>query len=702
MGAMSSGESIQARLVLPKVLIIVATLICLSLIPNGLVPPSTEGLHSVRAATLGSTTLGFSGIDSASASLGADTPYIPGGGSASAPYWTNLTALPAPSPRAIVSMTYDWADHYDLLFGGMGASGPLNDTWTYANGVWDNITSTAGTPPVAQYGMAMTFDALDGYVLAWGCPGANPNVSSMCNDTWSFVHGKWNKVAAVVDAPSGGWSNLIPVTVPYTTMVYDAADSYVVLTDGPSTWEYSDGVWTPFCSSPTNCTRSIPGPPGGSAAYDASDGYVLAFAGNYTWKFLGGTWTNITTSAGTPPPYRVTSSMAYDNASGGVLLFGGSSETGRPLNDTWLFRDGSWSVVSAAPSPPARYEGGIAYDSADAGIVVFGGIGAAGTDTTWIWGNDPPMAGLAISAVPANPLPDGNVSFSVSFVGGVGPFSYSWRFGDGTTSAAPDPIHAFGTEGYYSVQLWVNDSAGHSSNTLLRVHVYIPLGIETLLASPNPAILGQPVNFVAVATGGTLPYTFSWVFGDGGVGGNLSNVTHIYTTSGPFVAQVSVVDALGGTAHADLTLSIRLEALAGSTATTGAAPLTVDLVGQAEGGVTPYSFEWAFGDGTTSTAQNPSHTYNSTGLFTVILTVIDSSGNRSTSSLTIQVGLTSAGSTGETSWLAEVAIVAAAVVTVGAVWGVSALYRRSQRREGERWIEELTREPESRDRGQNR
>src|SRR6266480_1592584 len=69
-------------------------------------------------------------------------------------------------------------------------------------------------------------------------------------------------------------------------------------------------------------------------------------------------------------------------------------------------------------------------------------------------------------------------------------------------------------------------------------------------------------------------------------------------------------------------------------------PLTVDFsfspssptVGQSvsftpvvSGGIAPYTYAWAFGDGATSTAANPSHTYSVAGGFTVKLTVTDSS-----------------------------------------------------------------------------
>jgi PKD repeat protein len=620
----------------------------------------------------------------------------------STPYWTNLTAAPSPSSRYLAPMAYDQADHYDLLFGGQWNSS-MNDTWTFANGVWTDITSTSGTPPAAQYGMAMTYDPADGYVLAFGC--SPSTYEGVCNDTWSFSHGKWSEIAAV-DSPS------IPWPTSGLSMTYDATDSYVFLYSvlGGQTWKYSGGVWTPFANT-TNGTRFIPGPDlDGVATYDAHEGYVLFFGsqvscsgcnafGSYTWKFSGGVWTNITASVGASPPARFTSSMVFDNSSEGVVLFGGSNYDGQPLNDTWLFQNGTWHNVSASPSPPARYEGSIAYDPADSGVVLFGGIGSSGTDSTWLWGSNPPITGLAIQATPSTPLPGATVTFTSSFRGGVGSFSYSWEFGDGGTSSLGSPTHTFSTGGYYDVQVWVNDSAGHSANTSLRVHVYVPLALSPLRATPNPAVLGQPVNFSVNASGGTRPYTYSWNFGDGGVGGNLSNITHIYTTNGPFVAQVSVVDALGGSAHATFNISIKLQALAGSTTSSGAPPLTVDFVGQAQGGVAPYHFEWSFGDGATSPDQNPSHTYNSSGQFDVVLTVSDSRDNRSTSSLTVQVGVPSTGGSGEPGWWTGLVVAIAVAVAVGATWTASALYQRSRRREGERWIDELTREQPPQQRG---
>jgi len=62
--------------------------------------------------------------------------------------------------------------------------------------------------------------------------------------------------------------------------------------------------------------------------------------------------------------------------------------------------------------------------------------------------------------------------------------------------------------------------------------------------------------------------------------------------------------------------------------TNGIAPFTVKFTDQSSN--LPTSWLWDFGDGTTSTAQNPTHTYSNTGTYTVTLTAINMAGNNTT------------------------------------------------------------------------
>lgn len=548
-------------------------------------------------------------------------------------------------------MTFDALDGYVVLFGGFSlTAGLTSDTWIFVDNEWINISSTAGTPPSPRYGMGMTYDASDGYVLAFGggtistCP---PSTSTECNDTWSFQAGKWTKLA-VSRAPPPTWG---------MGMAYDAADGYVLVVGGSpdvGTWNYTRGTWTQI-ASPSNSTYVQPSPRNGMGmTYDAHDGYVLLFGGygvnevlGDTWKFVGGVWTMLTASPSSPSP-REAPMMAYDEATGTVILFGGSSYIPDPppphqLNDTWSFAGGAWTNITSGPSPAARGEGAMVYDSPDSCILLFGGteqLGTAGNQNdTWAWCNAPPLVGLSVLPNPATPLPGASVAFAASFRGGVAPFVYSWAFGDGSTSASSNPMHTYSAAGYYTVRLWLNDSAGHDANATRVVHVYVPLAVPSLTASLNPAYLGQPVNFTAVETGGTPPYTYAWSFGDGGTGGNLSSITHIYTTNGPFQVELTVSDSVGAIVHASMDITIRLQALIQSTASTGSPPLVVGFTGGAQGGLPPYSYSWNFGDGTPiSTVQNPSHIFESPGTYTVVLAVTDAEGNHATGSILVQIG----------------------------------------------------------------
>ena len=65
-------------------------------------------------------------------------------------------------------------------------------------------------------------------------------------------------------------------------------------------------------------------------------------------------------------------------------------------------------------------------------------------------------------------------------------------------------------------------------------------------------------------------------------------------------------------------------------ATTGNAPLGVQFIDSSVN--SPTSWVWSFGDGGTSTEQNPSHTYSGTGSYTVTLTVTNSGGSDTVSS----------------------------------------------------------------------
>jgi hypothetical protein len=170
------------------------------------------------------------------------------------------------------------------------------------------------------------------------------------------------------------------------------------------TWSFSGRVWTPLIQN-TSCTPSTcPSPRAGAMmAFYPADNALLLFGGynyslsgynayNDTWLFANNTWTNITSTAGTPPSPRFDGVMTYDPSDNYDLLFGGSTESGHPLGDTWKFAGGEWSNITAneggvngymtnlAPEPRA----GASIAASPSGYVMLFG----GTDGSTVIEND--------------------------------------------------------------------------------------------------------------------------------------------------------------------------------------------------------------------------------------------------------------------------------------------------------------------------
>jgi PKD repeat protein len=144
----------------------------------------------------------------------------------------------------------------------------------------------------------------------------------------------------------------------------------------------------------------------------------------------------------------------------------------------------------------------------------------------------------------------------------------------------------------------------------------------TVTASANPTMGAAPleVQFSFVYSGGTgpIPKTVSWTFGDGGTSTEQAP-KHTYTTTGTFAVGLTITDSQNQTAS-DNTLQITTSppcTLSCSATVPTHAPPGTEVSFQSEATATGCAgtpaFAWAFGDGSTSTEQNPKHTYATAG-----------------------------------------------------------------------------------------
>lgn len=174
-------------------------------------------------------------------------------------------------------------------------------------------------------------------------------------------------------------------------------------------------------------------------------------------------------------------------------------------------------------------------------------------------------------------------------------------------------------------------------NELINVLQVPPLQLS-ITANPSTGEAPLNVQFSSYVSGGIAPYSYAWSFGDGATDTS-SAPQHPYQNAGSYTATLVVSDSQG-TQKSTTTMVTVIPALTATISAdhaTGDVPLTVAFSATASGGTQPYSFSWTFGDDHTSTEQNPAHTFQVEGTYTVYLTVSDAAGGSLTKMLQITV-----------------------------------------------------------------
>ncbi len=563
--------------------------------------------------------------------------------------WTNLTGKypTVPAARASGAMVYDAGGGYYLLFGGDNGAAVDGDTWNFTSASgWNEVSSSSGV--AARAAQAMAYDSTSSEVVLFG--GCEGLTNCPAGDTWTFSGGSWTQNTAGT-APSATLSGSLSDDPPDKgALMFGGCDSFSVLSQSCS--GYSSGTYLFTASAGWSAVTSSSNPSardGASLAYDPAGGYVLLFGGytgsatlGDTWTFKGGQWTNITSTLSQSPPARSAANMFWDAGLNEMLLYGGGGVASNNLGDTWAFDGSSWTEVAASGGPAPRNGAMAAAPLSGGGPILFGGEtnGSAYQADTWEFGS--PLTTTA-TASPATVDAGQSVAFSALPSGGQPPYSYAWDFGDGTSSLLQNTSHTYATAATtpYTATLTVTDGAGTKVTKSLSVTVHA-LPVAQATATPSSASNGTAIAFNGTVTGGTLPFTFAWSFGDGATNATQSP-SHTYPGAGNYTAKVVVTDATGVTSAASTNVTITappgsLSVHFTATPTSGVAPLPVTFQSTVSGGTTPYTYAWTFGDGSPgSSLADPSHTYNASGIFPVTLSMTDSSGHTGSYRLSVVV-----------------------------------------------------------------
>ncbi|MEI9946375.1 MAG: PKD domain-containing protein [Chitinophagaceae bacterium] len=204
---------------------------------------------------------------------------------------------------------------------------------------------------------------------------------------------------------------------------------------------------------------------------------------------------------------------------------------------------------------------------------------------------------------------------------GPGALTYQWDFGDGNTSTQQNPSHTYANPGSYTVTLVTVSPQGCSATMTKPNHISIG-SISSEFTVPPIICQGSPANIINTTT--PVPGSVLWDFGDGTTSTDI-NPVKTYTTSGTF--NIKLENNFGGcTQSVTHSVVVNAKPTAAFTATQTnfcQVPAVANFTNTSTGAA---SYQWTFGDGGTSTVQNPSHTYNATGNYTVQLIVTSAAG----------------------------------------------------------------------------
>ncbi|MCS7188236.1 MAG: PKD domain-containing protein [Bacteroidia bacterium] len=228
---------------------------------------------------------------------------------------------------------------------------------------------------------------------------------------------------------------------------------------------------------------------------------------------------------------------------------------------------------------------------------------------------------------------------------GTDGYSWQWDFGDGTTSTAPGPQHVYATSGTYTVTLtaWSHNRVCSTTvqqqvtiNRRPNAQIDLPITRGCVPFTINPQNTSDPAGAVNVI--------YIWVWGDG-IRDTLPNQnapTHTYSQPGNYNLELVAVSSDGcrDTARVSIVAHPRPTAAFTPTQVTQTQPNTqVTFNNQSQGAT---SYFWDFGNGQTSTAQNPGPVdFPQPGTYTVTLVAQNAEGCADTArgSVTIEQGL---------------------------------------------------------------
>jgi gliding motility-associated-like protein len=370
-------------------------------------------------------------------------------------------------------------------------------------------------------------------------------------------------------------------------------------------WDFGDGT-TSVSLSPTH-TYTIPG------AYTVSLLYSTASGCSDTVKVINGILVGSKPVADfSAAPREMCAFMQADFT---------DHSTGNPNEWLWLFGDGSGSVGQN----PAHQYNDTGYFSVTL-IAINNGCADTLLLPKYIHVK-PPVAKFTYTNVCSQP---GHVVFIDKSIGAD---TWSWDFGDGTSSIVQNPAHDYAISGVYTVQLTVTNNTTGCAYTKTNT-VYALKEVPDFTSDVTAVCKNAPVIFRAVNNIPGNISLYTWRFGDGiTVSGTSNSISHNYKASGSY--NVTMILNLKNGCRDSIVkpLAIQVDGPTAVFRTVNPGACQNNAVtfidsSYANGAHVIQQWQWNWGDGVIQILNGPvfQHIYTSAGNHSVSLKVTDNNG----------------------------------------------------------------------------
>ncbi len=196
---------------------------------------------------------------------------------------------------------------------------------------------------------------------------------------------------------------------------------------------------------------------------------------------------------------------------------------------------------------------------------------------------------------------------------------YFWDFGDGTSSTFAEPKHTFDSVGHYDIKLVASNALG-CSDTLTQTIFIEPFHPEVdFTYEPPTGCRPLSVQFRNLSRFAE-PGTYRWSFGEGEGVSTQENPTYTYYEPGLYTVTLEASNRNGITTRAIKEFSVEVyETPRASFNLRPQEAFLSEPIYFVNLSVEAVNYYWDFGDGNTSTEFEPSHVYEATGIYDVML-----------------------------------------------------------------------------------